>query len=84
VVIVPERHDLFLMKAVRGSRHDDEVIQEMHLARPFDLEELVERYNAEMGQVIGDHRILDQKVQLIVEKLFGAKSARRFGKRRSR
>ena len=38
VVIVPEKHDLLLMKAVRGSRHDDEVIQEMHLAEPFDLE----------------------------------------------
>jgi hypothetical protein len=83
VVVVPERHDLLLMKSVRASRHDDEVIQEMHQAKPFDLETIVERYNSEMSQAIGDPKILDQKIQLIVEKLFGAKSARRLGKRRS-
>jgi hypothetical protein len=37
-----------------------------------------------MGQVIGDHRILDQKIQLILEKLFGPKSARRIGKAKNR
>lgn len=79
-VWVPERHDLLLMKAVRAARHDEEVIQEMHEAEPFDLEIIVKRYNEEMGQIIGDHRILDQKLQLIVEKLFGPKSARRIGK----
>jgi hypothetical protein len=80
VVWVPERHDLLLMKAVRAARHDEEVIQEMHQAEPFDLEIIVERYNEEMGQAIGDHKILDQQIQLIVEKLFGGKSVRRFGK----
>jgi hypothetical protein len=82
VVWVPERHDLLLMKAVRAARHDEEVLQEMHEAEPFDLETIVERYNEEMGQAIGDHRILDQQIQLIVEKLFGGKSVRRFGKQR--
>ena len=68
------------MKAVRASRHDEEVIQEMHQAEPFALETINERYNAEMGQAIGDHKILDQKIQLIVEKLFGGQSVRRLGK----
>ena len=83
-VWVPERHDLLLMKAVRAARHDEEVIQEMHEAEPFDLEVIVKRYNEEMGQVIGDHRILDQKIQLILEKLFGPQSARRIWKANKR
>ena len=72
------------MKAVRAARHDEEVIQEMHEAEPFDLEVIVKRYNEEMGQVIGDHRILDQKLQLILEKLFGPQSARRIWKAKKR
>jgi hypothetical protein len=79
VVLVPERHDLLLMKAVRAMRNDDEVIQEMHEAEPFNLDTIVERYKTEMGQVIGDHKILDQKIQLVLEKLFGQKGVRRFG-----
>jgi len=68
---VPERHDLLLMKSIRSSRHDDEVIQEMHQVQPFDLETIVHRWNEEISQAIGDHRILDQKIQLIIGKLFG-------------
>jgi hypothetical protein len=78
VVLVPERHDILLMKAVRAMRNDDEVIREMHEAEPFDLDTIVERYRAEMGQAIGDHRILDHKIQLIVENLFGRRGVRRF------
>jgi len=78
VVLVPDRHDILLMKAVRAMRNDDEVIQEMHEAKPFDLDTIVERYKAEMGHAIGDRRILDQKIQLVVEKLFGRRGARRF------
>jgi hypothetical protein len=78
VVLVPERHDILLMKAVRAMRNDDEVIQEMHEAEPFDLDTIVKRYKSEMGQAIGDHKILDQKIQLVIEKLFGRKGVRRF------
>ena len=80
VVVVPERHDILLMKSVRALRNDDEVIQEMHEVEPFDLDTIVERYKSEMGQVIGDHKILDQKIQLVVEKLFGRRGVRRFTK----
>lgn len=83
-VVVPERHDLLLMKAVRASRHDEEVIQEMHEVQPFDLETIVQRYDEEMGQAIGDHQILDLKLELIIEKLFGAGAARRGRKSKRR
>jgi hypothetical protein len=82
-VWVPEKHDILLMKTVRAMRHDEEVLQEMHHAEPFNLDIIVERYNTEMGQAIGDHNILDQKIALIVEKLFGGRSTRRFGKRKA-
>lgn len=80
-IVVPERHDLFLMKAVRAMRNDDEVLQEMHEVDPFDLDTLVERYRDEMGQAIGDRRILNQKIELLLEKLFGGRGVRRFGER---
>jgi hypothetical protein len=83
-IVVPERHDLFLMKAVRAMRNDEEVLQEMHQAESFDLDTIVQRYRDEMGQVIGDHNILDQKLELLLEKLFGGRGVRRFGRKRSR
>jgi hypothetical protein len=57
----------------------------MHEVEAFDLETIVKRYDEEMGQAIGDHQILDLKLELILEKLFGARAARRArkGKRRS-
>jgi hypothetical protein len=79
-VFVPERHDLLLMKALRAARHDEEVIEEMHQVEPFDLETIIERYNSEMSHAVGNHDIFDQRIQLIVEKLFNSKSARRLGK----
>lgn len=79
VVVVPDRHDLLLMKAARSMRNDDEVIQEMHEAEAFDLDTIVERYRSEMSHAIGDPRILDQKILLIIEKLFGRRGVRRFG-----
>jgi len=42
------------MKAVRAQRHDVDVIEEMHQARPFDLDTLVERFDNEMGQTMID------------------------------
>ena len=72
------------MKSVRASRHDEEVIQEMHGVQAFDLETIVRRYDEEMGQAIGDHQILDLKLELIIEKLFGASAARRIRKNKRR
>jgi PleD family two-component response regulator len=57
-----EKHDILLMKAVRAAMRDEEVLQEMHETEPFNLETIVERYNAEMVQVIGDHKFLDQQI----------------------
>ena len=82
VLWVPERHDILMMKALRAARHDLQVIQEMHKAEPFDLETIVERYNFSMRlaiQALGGHQIFDQRIRLVLQKLFGGKSIRGSG-----
>ena len=55
-VMVPERHDLALMKVVRGDRHDVDVIAEIHTKHPLKLATLVKRFEEEMGHVIKDEK----------------------------
>ena len=79
---VPERHDILVMKALRASTHDLQVIEEMHRTQPFHLETIVERYNFEMRRAIlalGGHQIFDQRIRLVLEKLFGGKYVRGSG-----
>ena len=76
---VPERHDLLLMKAVRAARHDLEVLEEMHRAKPFKLDVLVERFDNEMGQATIDPGIFKLQFLHIIERLFGPSSARTVG-----
>ena len=71
---VPERHDLVLMKLVRGYEHDLEVIEEMHRHEPMDLDTLLARY-LEMDAAIGDPRRLELNFVAGIERLFGAKAA---------
>ncbi len=82
VVWVPERHDILMMKALRAAKHDLQVIEEMHSAKPFDLEIIVERYNFSMRlaiQALGGHQIFDQRIQAILEMLFGGRYIRGSG-----
>jgi len=57
-VLVPERHDLALMKVVRGDRHDEDMIAEIHAHQPLKLHVLLNRFEEEMGHVTKDERIL--------------------------
>lgn len=69
-VLVPERHDLALMKTVRGDLADFEKLQAMHQKVPFDLSVLLKRYEAEMGHVVIDPRRLRGNFLGLVEILF--------------
>ncbi len=69
-VLVPERHDLALMKTVRGDQADFEKLQAIHQRMPFDLSILLERYEAEMGHVVIDPRRLRGNFLALVEELF--------------
>jgi hypothetical protein len=69
-VLVPERHDLALMKMVRGYQHDLDTIAEMHALTPLTLDVLVERYSGEMHHVTGDARRLRGNFLALVEHLY--------------
>ncbi len=69
-VLVPERHDLALMKTVRGDQADFAKLQAMHHRKPFDLSVLLRRYEQGMGHVVIDPRRLRGNFLALVESLF--------------
>jgi hypothetical protein len=69
-VLVPERHDLVLMKTVRGDEHDLQAADAIHRADPLDVDVLVRRFEDEMGAVIGDRRMLELNFLTLIERLF--------------
>lgn len=69
-VLVPERHDLALMKTVRGDQADFAKLQAIHDRKPFDLPVLLRRYEEEMGHVVIDPRRLRGNFLALVESLF--------------
>jgi hypothetical protein len=69
-VLVPERHDLALMKTVRGDQADLAKLQAIHDRMPFDLSVLLRRYEEEMGHVVIDPRRLRGNFLALVESLF--------------
>jgi hypothetical protein len=68
-VLVPERHDLVLMKAVRCYEHDLEAIAEIHAHAPLDLDILCRRFEEEMTP-IGDSDRIRGNFLVVVERLF--------------
>ncbi len=69
IALVPERHDLVLMKAVRAYEHDLEVIAEIHTRFPLELETLVGRFETEMSP-IGDPVRIRGNFLAVVERVF--------------
>jgi hypothetical protein len=49
-ILVPEAHDLALMKVARGEAHDLEAIEEIHRISPLSLSTLVSRYEESRPQ----------------------------------
>lgn len=67
---VPERHDLALMKMVRGYENDIQAIEEIHQTYPLKFEILIERFMDEMTQVRGNPSYIRLNFLLMVEALF--------------
>ena len=63
-VWVPDRYDILFMKAGRASAHDLRVLAEIHRARPFDVDIIIDRYN-DRATPFG------ASVQHIIQQLFG-------------
>ena len=70
-VLVPERHDLALMKVARGGANDMEAIEALHRQRPLDLEILTERYFESLTQVSGALEDFRANFAALIERLFG-------------
>lgn len=70
-IYIPERHDLALMKIVRGYENDIQTICEIHENTPFCFETLVERFLKEMRQVIGRSNSIRMSFVLTISELFG-------------
>ena len=68
-VLVPERHDLVLMKAVRCYEHDLAAISEIHQRASLDLAVLVQRFEEEMTP-IGEPTRIRNNFLVVVERLF--------------
>ena len=68
-VFVPEKHDLALMKAIRGYEHDLQAIAEIHAHSPLDPETLIRRFQDEMAP-IGDPARIRGNILAVVERLF--------------
>jgi hypothetical protein len=84
-VRVPEKHDLVLMKVLRGDEHDLQAIEAIHRRSPLDLPILVRRYREEMGATIIDPGRLRSQFLTMIERLFPEhvdETARRLGARR--
>ncbi len=69
-VKVPEKHDLALMKLLRGYAKDLQAIRAIHAGRGLAFETLISRYLGEMKHVVGDPRRNDWKFLAVVEQIF--------------
>jgi hypothetical protein len=74
-VVIPERHDLALMKTSRGQDRDLDALAAMHAHESFDLATLVERYEETRQVLVGRPSELKLNFLALVERLFGADAA---------
>lgn len=75
-VLLPEAHDLALMKVARGLTHDLQAIEDVHRASPLSLATLVERFHETRTQRIGSMVELKLSFLALVERLFGPEKAK--------
>ena len=68
-VVVPERHDLAIMKLARGYEHDLQALEDIHRLQPFDVETLLARYQA--TEVVGPRRRFALALLDLIARLFG-------------
>lgn len=80
-VLVPEPHDLALMKVARGEAHDLAGIEDVHRVSPLSLDTLIERYEESRVQFIGNPADLRLGFLALVARLFGEGEAKRLEKK---
>lgn len=73
-IFVPEKHDLVLMKTVRGQEPDLQTAVEMKANVGLDIDILISRYLAEVTQATGDLRMLDLNFLTLIHRLYGSEA----------
>ena len=68
---VPEKHDLILMKMLRGYQHDLDVAVEIHGHAPLSLVTLIHRMKTEMTHVMGNRLKILWNFYALIEAVFG-------------
>lgn len=74
-VLVPEAHDLALMKIVRGDAADLGAIEALYQRHPLDPDVILHRFNDEMSHVVGASGTLRLNLLACIERLFGTEAA---------
>ena len=72
-VLLPERHDLAMMKLSRGYEHDLEALEDIHRLQPFDVDTLVARFKD--TEAIGPRRRFAVSFLDLIARLFGEERA---------
>jgi hypothetical protein len=75
-ILLPEVHDLAIMKAARALTHDLDAVEDIHRDRPLDLQTLIQRYYEARTQVTGSQEDFTIGFLALVERIFGAKAAK--------
>lgn len=75
VVLVPELHDLALMKVARGDEKDLQMLEALHKLHRLSLAKLILAYDDSRTQVIGDPRAFRWQFLALVARLFGPAKA---------
>ena len=83
-ILVPEKHDLVLMKIIRGYEHDLATIKEMADRIGLELETLLERFQSEMSHVTCEPSRLELNFLVAVERVYGEEKAVQVEKRLKR
>lgn len=76
LIKVPEKHDLVLMKMMRGEEQDLAVAEEIHRLHRLDMDTLIDRYLNEMDAAIGRRSTLDLNCRALVLRLYGEAAER--------
>lgn len=77
VVLVPEAHDLVMMKTVRCYENDLQAIEDIHRHHRLDFRTLLERYEETYVQVIGGPEKLRFNLLVVVARLWGEDVAKK-------
>jgi len=75
IIFFPEKHDLVLMKIIRGDAHDFQHIREIADSVGLKYSVLSERFADEMGHVISDPDRLRLNFLCMIENVFGEDKA---------